>query len=352
MNIVLFGGRSDERHVSVATAQNVARTLENPLLWFWAPNGAVHDVSRDELLTHERPFVHDFEPSRPAIWPDLEMALDTIPVEEPLFVLALHGGEGEDGTVQRLLEARGIPFTGSGAAASALAFDKGRGKDAVRGHVRVAESRIARTPAEIESAVTELLGRHPKIVLKPLAGGSSRGLFFLDREGDQIDVGRIVAKAVALRVPYIVEQFITGRELTVGVADFGDGPKPLPVIEVEVDPGFTFDYDGKYLGKGTREICPANIPDAMARAAQETAVAAHEALGCEGYSRSDLIAAEDGTIYFLEVNTLPGLTGTSLVPKMLATSGIEMRTFLEKQIELAQASVLSRARERVAQRAG
>jgi D-alanine-D-alanine ligase len=120
--IVLFGGRSDERHVSVASAQNVVRALGAPLAWFWAPNGAVYDVNREELLAHPNPFTNDFQPSRPAIWPDLEMALDTLPVDDPVFLLALHGGEGEDGTVQRMMEARGIPFAGSGSAEAGVDF--------------------------------------------------------------------------------------------------------------------------------------------------------------------------------------------------------------------------------------
>ncbi len=120
--IILFGGRIDERHVSVASAQNIVRTLGASLAWFWTPTGAVVDVNRDELLAHPHPFTNDFQPSRPAIWPDLEMALDTLPVDDPVFVLALHGGE--DGTVQRMMEKRGIPFTGSGSEASA-AFDAG-----------------------------------------------------------------------------------------------------------------------------------------------------------------------------------------------------------------------------------
>src|SRR5207248_11715788 len=89
--IVLFGGRSDERHVSVASAQNVVRTLGAPLAWFWAPDGPVHDVSVDDLLSHQRPFEIDFQPRRPAIWQNIEQALDTLPVEDPVFVLALHG---------------------------------------------------------------------------------------------------------------------------------------------------------------------------------------------------------------------------------------------------------------------
>lgn len=322
----------------MASAQNVVRTLGRPLAWFWAPGGAVHDVSAEDLLAHQRPFELDFVPSRPAIWPDLEQALDTIPVEEPVFLLALHGGPGEDGTVQRMLEQRGIPFTGSGSEASANAFDKGRAKELVDGKVNVAESRIARSAGEVQAIVDDMLSRHDRLVLKPLAAGSSRGLFFLGRNDD---ASPVIDQIAALRIPYIVEQFLGGRELTVGIADQGDGPFPLPVIEIEVDPGATFDYEGKYLGKGTREICPANIPEEMARAAQDTALAAHIALGCEGYSRSDLIATPDG-IYFLEVNTLPGLTTSSLVPQELQTAGISFREFLERQLELAGGATVAR----------
>lgn len=329
--IVLFGGRSDERHVSVASAQNVVRTLEKPLAWFWSPSGAVHDVNRDELLATEKPFINDFEPSRPAIWPDLEMALDTLPVDDPVFLLALHGGEGEDGSVQRLLEARRIPFTGSGSAASAIAFDKGRAKEVVEARVRVAESRVVDDMRAIDGSIDAMLKRYEKIVLKPVAGGSSRGLFFVDRD---TDLGPIVKSIRSLNVPYILEQFVSGRELTVGVVDSESGPVALPVIEIETDPGFSFDYEGKYLGKGTREICPAKIPDAVRDEAQQMALTAHTALGCEGYSRSDLIAADDG-VYFLELNTLPGLTTSSLVPQQLREAGVSFRDFLESQVARA-----------------
>ena len=140
--IVLFGGKSDERHVSVATGQNVVRALGRPLCWFWAADGRVYDVSVEQILEHQRPFENDFDPKRPAMWPDLDQALDTLPVEDPVFFLGLHGGEGEDGTVQRMMEKRGIAFTGSGSRASAAAFDKGRAKTVLAAHVRTAESRI------------------------------------------------------------------------------------------------------------------------------------------------------------------------------------------------------------------
>jgi len=334
--IVLFGGPSDERHVSVASAQSVVRALGSPLCWFWTPEGAVHDVAVDDLLSHQRPFEADFHPKRPAIWPNLEQALDTLPVEDPVFFLALHGTAGEDGTVQKLMEDRGIAFTGSGSASSAAAFDKGRTKEMLEGRVRLAESRIAQTSAEVRSIVRHMLQRHPKLVLKPLAGGSSRGLFFIER-GEEW--------TASIDLPYLIEQFIEGRELTVGVIDRSEGPIALPVIEIEVDAGFSFDYAGKYLGRGTREICPAKIPDRMRDAAQQAAVTAHNVLGCDGYSRTDCIAAEEA-MYFLELNTLPGLTISSLVPQQLRTAGIDFRDFLERQIELARvrSDVLPRSR--------
>ena len=224
------------------------------------------------------------------------------------------------------MEARGIPFTGSGAESSAAAFDKDRTKTLVRDRVRVAESRIATNADEIGATIRDMLARHEKIVLKPVAGGSSRGLFFLQR-GQRFDA--------KIDVPYLVEQYIDGRELSVGVVDFGEGPVALPVIEIEVDAGHSFDYAGKYLGKGTREICPARIPDRMRDEAQQNALAAHKALGCEGYSRTDVIAARDG-IYFLELNTLPGLTSSSLLPQELRAVDIEFGDFLGTQIALAR----------------
>lgn len=320
--IVLFGGSSDERHVSVATAQNVVRTLGKPFCWFWAPSGQVYDVPPEELLAHQRPFEIDFDPRRPAIWPDLDQTLDTLPVEDPVFFLGLHGGAGEDGRVQKMMEQRGIAFTGSDSAASKAAFEKTRAKDMLRGRVRMAESRIAEGP----QTVRDMLAKYERIVLKPVAGGSSRGLFFVNR-GEEFHFDA--------NVPYLAEQFIAGRELTVGVVDRAGGPFALPVLEIEVDPGRAFDYQGKYLGAGTREICPAKIPDEMARAAQQVALIAHTTLGCEGYSRTDLVAAKDG-IYFLELNTLPGLTTSSLVPQQLRVADIDFRQFLEEQIEIGR----------------
>ena len=171
-----------------------------------------------------------------------------------------------------------------------------------------------------------MLSKYDRIVLKPLAGGSSRGLFFVNKGEDF---------TAEVDVPYIVEEFLHGRELTVGVIERDGEPFALPVLEIEIDTGRTFDYAGKYLGTGTREICPANISDRMRDAAQQVAITAHTALGCKGYSRTDVVATEDAT-YFLEINTLPGLTTSSLVPKELQAAGISFKEFLESQIELAK----------------
>ena len=331
--IVLFGGPSDERHVSVASAQNIARNLGASLYWFWAPDGPVHDVALDDLLSHQRPFEIDFVPRRPAIWPNVEQALDTLPVDDPVFLLALHGTIGEDGTLQKIMEDRGIAFTGSDSTVSAMAFDKAKTKDKLLDRVRMAESRIVSGPETIR----EMLRAHDRVVLKPVSGGSSRGLFFVNRGVE--DSGPPLSGqplAAVLHIPYLAEQFIAGRELTVGVVDMGDGPSALPVLEVEVDPGRAFDYAGKYLGKGTHEICPAKISAPMREAAQNIALAAHTVLGCQGYSRTDVVAADDDHVYFLELNTLPGLTTASLFPQELAAAGISFRDFLEKQIELAR----------------
>jgi D-alanine-D-alanine ligase len=316
--IVLFGGRSDERHVSVASAQHVVRHLDSPAGWFWAPDGTVHHVTIESLLRHENPFVADYVPTGSRTSPDLDRALDGRSADDCICVLALHGGEGEDGTVQRQLETRGIAFTGSGPDASARAFNKERAKELVRDRVRVPESRW--TEGDLPSVAGEMLERYERVVAKPVAGGSSRGLLFLSR-GDAIpDVS----------VPYLVERFIAGRELTVGVVE----DEALPVLEIEVAAGFQFDYAGKYLGKGTREICPANIPEAVRAEAQRVALAAHRALGCEGYSRSDMVANDEG-VWFLELNTLPGLTTSSLIPQQLHAAGMNMRGFLERQMALA-----------------
>jgi D-alanine-D-alanine ligase len=329
---ILFGGSSSERRVAVASAQHVAQVLPEAELWFLAPSGAVHPVAPDDLANLERPFERDFKPAAAARFTSVVAALESAP--RRVYLLALHGGEGEDGTIQRMLEARRIAFTGPGADASARAMDKEVAKEVVSAAgVRIAKSvHLSKDPGVMRKTLREMLSTHGRLVAKPVSGGSSVGLFHIRAAADL----EPAAKAIEdLGEGYMAEQFVTGPELTVGVVDRPDGTRALPASEVRVDEGRAFDFEGKYLGKGTREITPAEVPPEVSRAAQQLAMAAHRALGCEGYSRTDVIAAPDGPV-FIELNTLPGLTRASFIPQQLAAEGTSMLQFLENQLELAR----------------
>lgn len=328
--VILFGGSSNERRVAVASGQNVASVVTEAALWFLAPGGAVHEVTADELQAFQRPFERDFIPSKPPFAASIDDALDPARV----FFFALHGGEGEDGTLQRICEDRRIAFTGPGSAASAQAYDKEVAKQvAMEAGVRIAESvHLPRRTEQAQQVMREMLELHGRIVVKPVAGGSSVGLHHIVAEA-QIDpaVNAIEATGEA----YLAEAFVAGAELTIGVVESTKGTRALPPSEVRMEAGRAFDFEGKYLGKGTREITPAEVSPEVARASQDLALAAHAALGCEGYSRTDLIVGPRGPV-FLELNTLPGLTRMSFIPQQLAADGTPLASFLEDQITLAR----------------
>jgi len=334
--VLLFGGPTRERLVSVASAQNVAALLESPRCCFWAADGAVFELPRDELLRHTRPFEQEFEPRRPALWRELKLALDEFAADGFTLFLALHGGIAENGTLQGWLEERRIPFTGSGSAASRDAFDKVRAREIVNAQgARVAEARVVdgRDVPRARASLFDLLDRHPRLVLKPVADGSSMGLQFLnDRNEIEPALHRLKDEAQ----PYLAEAFVSGTELTVGVIDHDDGLRALPCSEIRVQAGTSFGYTVKYLGQGAREITPAEVAPEVAARAQELGLRAHRALRCFGYSRTDLIVARDGLVY-LETNTLPGLTRASFIPQQLEAARIPMRSFLARQLTLARA---------------
>jgi D-alanine-D-alanine ligase len=330
--IILFGGTSNERRVSVASAQNVSAVLDEAEAWFLAPAGAVHRVPREALAAFERPFERDFIPPGPAEFPSVVAAIESAPSR--VWFLALHGGEGEDGTIQRMLEARKIAFTGPGADASAQAFDKGVAKQvASAAGVRIAHSvHLSKDPKVMRKELQDMIALYGRIVAKPVAGGSSVGLYHLDSGAQVEETARRIEQSGEA---YLAEEFISGTELTVGVVDGPRGPRALPPSEVRLEQGRAFDFEGKYLGKGTREITPAEVSPEVSRAAQDLALAAHRALGCEGYSRTDVIASRSGPV-FLELNTLPGLTRASFIPQQLAAEGTTLLSFLEGQLSIAR----------------
>ncbi|MBI1685338.1 D-alanine--D-alanine ligase family protein [Caulobacter hibisci] len=320
---ILFGGPSRERLVAVGSAQSLTRELPDADLWFWAPDGQVYVASQAALLGHDRPFELDL-PTEGAPIGDIEAALDVAAREDRVLLLSLHGGFSEDGGLQALCEARGVAFTGSGAEASRLAFGKVLAKEIV------AKAGVS-APETIDLADAEVaLAKYGRLIAKPAEDGSSYGLIFVDAPADLETVAE-AAKTLA----YVIEPFVTGPEATCGILEQDGELIALPPVEIRPSAG-KFDYKSKYLAKDTLEICPATFAPEINAAIQDQALKAHRALGCRGYSRTDFIVSEHGLVY-LETNTLPGLTASSLYPKALKAQGIEIATFLKGQLALAEA---------------
>ncbi len=331
-SILLFGGMSDERLVALASAQNVLSTMPGFTPWFIAPNGAVTEVPATEVIAHQKPFEVQFAPKGVPFAADIHAAVRDI--NGRTVFLCLHGDEGENGTIQKVFEDAGIRYTGSGAKASATCFDKLATKKVVATHgVSVAEQ-ITLTKGNVkatQAAITDFVERHQKIVVKPIASGSSVGLHIVDRSSDLAKVAFAVATSGHA---YMAEMFLEGREITVGVAQRGGKVEALCASEVLVQKGRAFDYQGKYLGDGITEVTPAKLDAADTKKCLELGVAVHQHLGCYGYSRSDMILTAKGPI-FLETNTLPGLSKSSFVPQQLAHRGIKLTDFITEQLELA-----------------
>jgi len=319
---ILFGGSSKERLVSVATAQALHQVLPEADLWFWDCADLVHEVTAPELRGHANPFVDEFVPAGTGV--ALDEALDRARDEGRLLLLGLHGGRAENGELQAMCEARNIAFTGSGSASSHLAFDK------IAAKRFTAFAGVTSAPTieleELEAAL-ETYGR---LIAKPSRDGSSYGLITVATAADLVRV-----REAAKGEDYVIEPFVAGREATCGVFERADGTLvALPPVEIVPEAG-EFDYAAKYLLSSTREICPARFPQQVLDAIRDQALRAHRALSCAAYSRSDFIWSEQGLIY-LETNTLPGLTATSLFPKALGAEGLAIADFIHDLIVLAQ----------------
>lgn len=259
-----------------------------------------------------------------------------MPWRPEVCFIGLHGTYGEDGQVQELLERAGVHYTGSGPAASCLAMNKRASKDVYRKHQLPVAKEIEVFPGDVPAAAAARAGRElpGPWVVKPRDGGSSVGVVMVDtREELQPALESALAGGDVL----LVETRIPGRELTCGVLDdlATRRPRVLPVTEIRPKAGVFFDYKAKYTAGQSEEITPAPIPEAAAKEVQRIALAAHQALGCRAYSRSDFILMADGQPMILETNTLPGLTATSLLPQEAAAIGIEYQALLTLLIDLA-----------------
>ncbi len=239
--------------------------------------------------------------------------------------LALHGTFGEDGQLQRILEQRGVAYTGCGAQASYDCFDKVRSKE-IFAAAGVPSARYEVVTANGARRVT----LPPPVVVKPAKQGSSVGVALVREAG---------AMAAALDEAFryddhvVVEEFIDGRELTVGIL----GDRALPVVEVRVKAGF-YDYQNKYTKGASEYDVPANLPDPVAAEVQRVALAAFRAAGCRDYSRVDvMLRRSDNRPFVLENNTLPGMTETSLLPKAAAAVGIGLEELCSRIVTMALA---------------
>jgi D-alanine-D-alanine ligase len=324
---ILFGGSSDERLVSVASAQNLSQHFPEAKLWFLAPLGEVHEVTPSELAAHQNPFVIPFKPRSDSFAGELSKALELL--KGHYVLLALHGAEGEDGKIQALLENSQIDFNGSGSQSSALCFDKIKTKKFLSSfHLSMATDLQLNFPLKSleKKMLQEFFNQHKKIVLKPAANGSSFGLYIVL---NSLDFQKLPLDN--LEGTYLIEPFIEGQEITVGVWQcWGQKPQALVCSEVLKSHNRIFDYQGKYLGLGVTELTPASIGLEEQKRCEEMAVRAHELLGCKGYSRTDMILTKNGPL-FLETNTLPGLTKASFIPQQLQFCGVDLRTFFLSQ---------------------
>ncbi len=296
---VLMGGLAAERPVSLKTGAGCARALEGE-----GYRVTEVDMGRDvaEVLA--------------ALKPDVVFN-------------ALHGPFGEDGTVQGVLEILRIPYTHSGVLASSLAMNKELAKRlAVTVGISVAPGMVASRFEVAERHVME-----PPYVAKPLANGSSFGVFIV-KAGRSHPPQELATADWPLGDLMLVERYVPGRELTCAVMGEADGPKALGVIEILPSAGEFYDYEAKYAAGGSIHVLPAKIKPNIYQSVQEMAVRAHVALGCRGVTRSDFRYDDaTDTLVWLEVNTQPGMTETSLVPELAAHAGFSFGELVRWMVE-------------------
>lgn len=300
---LLCGGISSEREVSLSGAKGVI-----------------------EALNKERYEVEVFDTAT-----DLPRLVERAKDLNVAFIL-LHGRFGEDGAVQGLLDLLGIPYQGSGVLGSALAMNKHYSKVMYRDAGIPTPDWLVYDEINAVSVkeVRERLGL--PVMIKPANQGSSIGMCKVE---DMNDLVFAFEEAFKWDEQVVAERFIAGRELTAGVLGLKE-LTALPIVEIRPNPSYAFfDYEAKYQKGATQELCPAPIPEDIARKAQELAVKAHRALGLRGYSRTDMILTEAEELFVLETNTIPGMTPTSLLPQAAQAMGISFSELLDRLIEMA-----------------
>ena len=288
---VMLGGPGAEREVSLRSGAAVARALRS--------------------LSHR---VSELDPREPD-W--------VLPAGTEVVFLALHGTYGEDGTIQKQLDRLGAVYTGCNAEASRLAFDKVLTKQACL----KAGVPTARFLTVVSAQAPFPANFAPPLVAKPSRQGSSVGLQFIEQVADW---PRALTESLKFDTEVLIEEKIVGRETTVGILD----GQALPLVEVRPKSG-PLDYRNKYTAGATEYFCPADFDAATTRTIQAAALNAFKAVGGRDYARVDVIVRRDGSPVVLEVNTLPGMTETSLLPKAAAAAGMSYAELCQRMIDLA-----------------
>ena len=331
---VLCGGISPERNVSIAGGLAVAKALKekgHEISLIDPAFGADGLINPEEIVSIES-FPSEDELSKyksrnfidcinSSLFDDIEIAFNL-----------LHGSWGEDGRIQALLELRGIPYTGSGVKASSMAMDKTSSKMLFIAAGIPTPAWAVVKPENFdnyefyESLRTEL-GRN--LVVKPNNQGSAIGINII-HGGNLDDIRNAAISAGKYSKLVLIEQYIEGRELTVGII----GDETLPVIEISPKEGF-YDYTNKYTSGNTEYFCPAEVSEDISEFAQNITQSAFNLLGCSGFGRADFRLDEDNALWLLEMNTVPGFTSTSLLPKAALSVGIEFPDLCNHIIDLA-----------------
>lgn len=321
---VIYGSDSSEWEVSVRSGQFTASQIDGDrfdVYEIFARFGswvlkAYRKAGQDRVVLDACPEIDKT---------DFSVEVDGVKVKFDYAYIMQHGTPGENGLMQGYLEMLGVPHSGCNAFVSAITFDKFSCKSYLKDvdFVKCADDLFLRKGESVEGLAEKAVARLGlPMFVKPTDGGSSFGV---SKVKTVEDFDKAVECAFAEGNMLIAEAAIVGRELTCAVYNNGKENVALPVIEILTDNEF-FDYEAKYNGH-SREVCPAQIPDSLRDEIQEVSKKIYSHLGCAGLVRVDYISSEDG-LYFLEVNTIPGMTSASLVPQMVRAAGISMTDFL------------------------
>ena len=338
--VVLAGGLSPERDVSLCSGSLISNALidkghEVALIDLYYGLSNLDELKYQSLSTNVR-----YHYEIPSQAPDLEELIlknygRTIPIGENVLeacldadvvFLALHGGMGENGEIQAVLDSYGISYTGSDYIGCALAMDKGLSKVMLRDHhIQTPYSKSYDIDASEEEIINEV-SEYP-CVIKPIGCGSSIGVSIVYNKDE---MKQALKNAKTMKQPLLVEKYIKGREFSVSVL----GGEALPPIEIIPKSGF-YDYKNKYQADATIEICPANLTSAQESKMKKTAEAVHKALRLKSYSRTDIIMDEHDECWVLEANNLPGMTPNSLLPQEARAVGIAYEDLCDRIVHMA-----------------